>query len=276
LCDALIRNKSKKNINILSHTYADADVIFIQEAAAAFVEQTMGDDHLARKFMLLKPGVLDGKRDQNSLIFANRERFDEDTAVEVTEEVLSLVEGNWTAAGDLVCFRIEGVSGLERFLLCSFHGDSNGLATLPIMRALHQLASITYTEHTLIVGLDANTYKEASAQRHGVIQFAEWIMSKGMISCWGEDPDPCSSTTCNARTFLQPQLNKAVRLSEQVSKGEQNLKDWIVFFSSQLTASNTTRDNTGRVRYVREMVFPTLVFPSDHAVVSTTLSPTIK
>mmetsp|Transcript_3630 Transcript_3630/g.8334 ORF Transcript_3630/g.8334 Transcript_3630/m.8334 type:complete len:669 (+) Transcript_3630:248-2254(+) len=276
LCDALISNKSKKNINILSHTYADADVIFIQEAAAAFVDQTMGDDHLARKFSLLKPSVLDGKRDQNSLIFASREIFIEETAVEVTEEVLSLVEGKWAAAGDLVAFRIDGAAGGQKYLLSSFHGDSNGLATLPVMKAIHTVASEQYPDHTLIVGLDANTYREASAQRHGVHQFSEWITSKGMSSCWGEEPDPTNTTTCNARTFLQPQLNKAVRLSDQVSKGEQNLKDWIVFYASQLTASNTNRDNTGRVRYVQEMVYPTLVFPSDHAVVSTTLSPVVK
>jgi hypothetical protein len=76
--------------HVHTYRYTDADVIFIQEAAAAFVEQTTADDHLARKFALLKPGVLDGKRDQNSLIFACRERFVEETAVEVTEEVSSV------------------------------------------------------------------------------------------------------------------------------------------------------------------------------------------
>jgi len=30
------------------------------------------------------------------------------------------------------------------------------------------------------------------------------------VQVWGDTPDPLSPTTCNARTYLQPQLNKAV------------------------------------------------------------------
>jgi len=41
--------------------------------------------------------------------------------------------------------------------------------------------------------------------------------------------DPLRPTTCNARTYLQPQLNKAIRRDESLSKADKNLKDWIVF-----------------------------------------------
>lgn len=52
-----------------------------------------------------------------------------------------------------------------------------------------------------------------------------------------------------------------------------NLKDWILFDRKQLEASDTTKDNTGKREYTDEMVFPTMQFPSDHAVVATVLGP---
>ena len=36
----------------------------------------------------------------------------------------------------------------------------------------------------------------------------------GMSSCWGNHPDKTNYTTCNARTFLQPQLNKVCTATE--------------------------------------------------------------
>ena len=49
--------------------------------------------------------------------------------------------------------------------------------------------------------------------------------------------------------FLQPQLNKAVGKAETFTKGDVNLKDWIVFFQTDFSVVNgsTTRDNTGKV-----------------------------
>ena len=38
--------------------------------------------------------------------------------------------------------------------------------------------------------------------------------------CWGDAPDPTKHTTYNARTFLQPQLQKAARSTEKASKGD--------------------------------------------------------
>ena len=40
--------------------------------------------------------------------------------------------------------------------------------------------------------------------------------------CWGDAPDPTKHTTYNARTFLQPQLQKAARSTEKASKGDKN------------------------------------------------------
>ena len=60
----------------------------------------------------------------------------------------------------------------------------------------------------------------------------------------------------------------------QASKGDKNPKDFIVFTCSDFTcARGCVKDNTGEVRFEEGIVFPTLRFPSDHAVISASLGP---
>ena len=161
--------------------------------------------------------------------------------------------------------------GATRYLLASFHGDTNGLATLPVLAALHKLA-LTMPEHRLVFGLDANTYEVGSGSKQGVAEFATAFVLDGYTSCWGDQPDPKSDTTYNARTFLQPQLQKAARIDEKVSKGDKNPKDFILFSKNAFTLQAATKDNTGERRYIKDIVFPTLSFPSDHGIVAASLA----
>jgi hypothetical protein len=63
-----------------------------------------------------------------------------------------------------------------------------------------------------------------------------------------------------------------VSLSEKEIKGDRNPKDFIVFFAADFAVRNVAKDNTGqRGKYTDGMVFPTLAFPSDHAITSTEL-----
>ena len=51
-------------------------------------------------------------------------------------------------------------------------------------------------------------------------------------SAQGDARLPCSQTsptTFNARTYLQPQLQKAAKSDEKVTKGDKNPKDFILF-----------------------------------------------
>ena len=107
----------------------------------------------------------------------------------------------------------------------------------------------------------------------GVEEFAAEYLSKGYSSCWGSSAKPLNLTTYAARTFLQPQLQKAVRASEMESKGDVNPKDFILFPAAKFAHVSTARDNTGRRRFDEGTPFPTLGFPSDHAIVSCTLYP---
>ena len=143
------------------------------------------------------------------------------------------------------------------------------------MQAMHR--DFASTAPALLIGMDGNTYKTHSAQYQGVEDLQALLVSHGLSSVWGAKPDPLSPTTCNARTYLQPQLNTAVSKDDAFLKGDVNLKDWIVFAENQWAVVNgsTSRDNMGRkgeAVYTEDMVFPTLDFPSDHAVVATTLS----
>ena len=85
--------------------------------------------------------------------------------------------------GDLAAYCIDATNG-RKFLLASFHGDTNGLATVPIVRALHEVASTKYPERILVIGLDANTYKVHNDQYQGVSEFQSFLEERGLISCW--------------------------------------------------------------------------------------------
>eukprot|EP00286_Rhodomonas_abbreviata_P026452 CAMPEP_0181306350 /NCGR_PEP_ID=MMETSP1101-20121128/10249_1 /TAXON_ID=46948 /ORGANISM="Rhodomonas abbreviata, Strain Caron Lab Isolate" /LENGTH=945 /DNA_ID=CAMNT_0023412393 /DNA_START=482 /DNA_END=3319 /DNA_ORIENTATION=+ len=272
LCEAFNQNKGQEVVSILSNSYDDADVIFIQEAAAGFVDQAKAG--LGKKYLVLRPYLLDGYRNQNSIILAKRERFVEGSTIDVTEHVCRLAGGGkWTAPGDLCVMAMKGVDG-SRYLLASFHGDTNGMATVPVLRALDDAVTQSYPDHILIFGLDANTHKHHGPSCQGVGDFHTTFSAMGFGSCWGPKPTLKTWTTRNARTYLQPQLQKAVGMSDAARKGDVNLKDWIIFYSSQVQTSESMRDNTGERRFCEEMVFPTLKFPSDHAIVSTLLTRT--
>jgi len=134
-----------------------------------------------------------------------------------------------------------------------------------------QTLTLTLTLSRLVFGLDANTYEKGSKKLQGVTEFGKDFVSKGYSSCWGDAPDPTNHTTFNARTFLQPQLQKAAKSTEKASKGDKNPKDFILFPRATYSVVATTKDNTGRRRYTEDMVFPTLQFPSDHGLVATVL-----
>ena len=73
---------------------------------------------------------------------------------------------------------------------------------------------------------------------------------------------------------MQPQLNKAVRRADRATEGDRNLKDFLIFSAAQFTAGGVTKDNSANRSYDEGIVFPTLAFPSDHAVIACELVPT--
>ena len=254
----------------MNNEYEDATIVFLQESATAFVGKAEADDALGSRYLVARSSNLDAKRDQNSVLLLRRTFFREESIVDHTSSVMSAFDKSVpVASGDLLVMAAEDVLG-RKYLLASFHGDTNGLATLPVLRAVHKLAG-TFPEHSLLFGLDANTHTIGTSSKQGVDEFAQAFRELSYSSCWGDAPNPKSPTTFNARTYLQPQLQKAAKSDEKESKGDKNPKDFILFPKSGFDVMKSDKDNTGERKYVEEMVFPTLKFPSDHGIVSTTL-----
>ena len=106
------------------------------------------------------------------------------------------------APGDLlVITAVKKLSG-QKYLLASFHGDTNGLATIPITTAVNKYATEKKPNHKLLFGMDANTYTNPESDQQGVVEFAEYYSSEGLTSSWGTKPDPINFTTFHARTHL--------------------------------------------------------------------------
>ena len=275
LCDALNKKKDSRTLDILDQKYADADVVFVQEAASSFVE-AVKTHALGERYIALAPAALDPKRDQNSLVLVSKAKFGMDEFTELSNDVLASSTNAPVANGDLV------VDACSKYVFASFHGDTNGLATIPVTDAvLATLAAKGLDSLPLVFGLDANTYEVAREGYQGAEAYQAHIIAKGLASQRGAtaEMDPKLYTTFNARTYLQPQLNKAVAFDERFTNVnvDRNPKDFVLF-STSLELVQTDRDNTaktssstGRPRYDDEKMFPTLKFPSDHAITKAVL-----
>ena len=275
MCNKLNRKKTDRITQILQTTYATADIQFLQEVASSYAD-AISKKPLANIYDVYYPATMDADRDQNSYILLKKKKFKD--VLEVTSNILKQLDSSKdtpVSNGDLMALTATDVEDGTKYIFVSFHGDTNGLATIPIVTA-----TIDYAEskpnYKLLFGLDANTYNKPEVDQQGMVQFAEYYTSKDLNSCYGKKPNPLNFTTFHARTHLQPQLNKAVRLEDKGVKGDKNPKDFILFYSSDFTVISTNKDNTGDKIYIENMVFPTLSFPSDHGVTSTVLIEKIK
>mmetsp|Transcript_18646 Transcript_18646/g.58287 ORF Transcript_18646/g.58287 Transcript_18646/m.58287 type:complete len:571 (-) Transcript_18646:45-1757(-) len=275
LCAALNSKKDARTAKILETVYGDADVVFLQETAASFGAAAKAGP-LGASYHVVSPASLDPKRDQNSLVLLSRARFPDAARVsELSDDVLAALGKAPVAAGDLLAIVAFDASN-RPYVFASFHGDTNGLATLPVTDALlAHLAAHGLGDHKLVFGLDANTYAVPRDGYQAAAPYQAHIVEKGLASQYGDAPDIDVKrfSTFNARTYLQPQLNKAVAFADRYTdiNVDRNPKDFVLFTKRDFQLVSTNRDNTGGKKYVDDMMFPTLKFPSDHAVTSATL-----
>jgi hypothetical protein len=279
MVESLNRKKVPKTLEILDKVYGQSDVITLQEVSSAFIYMA-ANSAIGERFYVVAPGDIDSARDQNSVIFLNKNIFPAGAASEITSLVqASFPEGAKVpvAKGDILAVTTTDKDGLK-YVVASFHGDTNGLATIPVVDAILVAMKNTPTlsDHVLLFGMDANTYEEGTpGKKQDVTEFGEFYRSKGLTSCWGDVPNPSNYTTFNARTYLQPQLNKACKSTQKRKYGDVNPKDFILFGKNTFEAVETKKDNTGKKEYIEDMAFPTLDFPSDHGVLSTILKPVV-
>jgi hypothetical protein len=250
-------------------------VITLQEVSTALINQaTRGK--LGEKYWVVFPQDMDESRDQNSVILLKKGTFPSGQFTEVTSKIYASFpkdEEIPVAKGDILAISVKDLDDIS-YVIASFHGDTNGLATIPVNSAVVRAiqTDVTLYNHKLIFGLDANTYENAiPGQQQDVLEWGKNYVSLGLSSCWGDVPQKTNYTTFNARTYLQPQLNKACKSTEKRLKGDVNPKDFIVFTNNDFKVLRTWKDNTGSRKYIEDMAFPTLTFPSDHGILATIL-----
>ncbi len=280
-----IKNKNNRIIDIIIGEYKNIDVFFLQEVAAKFIDLCKNNTNIKKRFHILYPENLDSKRDQNSIILASKKLFNVNNAKEITSEIIAKLnekDNNKIQDGDLFTIMVKLNKTHESIVLASFHGDTNGLSTIPVITSIN---SILKSNIKFIFGLDANTYnmKKNNKNISNYLQVKEFINvcnQFNLQTCWGYPKNwKLFNTTGTARTFLQPQLNKAIKMINRHKKGyanpDFNPKDFIIFYKNQfyIESNSTIKDNTGKKIYNENTCFPTLEFPSDHAIISTLLIP---
>jgi len=283
ICNKLYRQKQDLTMEILATRYAAVDIMCLQEVAAVF-RDTFYDSTLSATHILAVPARLDGKRDQNSMLLLRKEAFMVDTIREVTALVEKHVPTDIKFAdGDIIVMEAMHVGSKRPYLMVSFHGDTNGLMTLPAVQSIQSAIKEHFPGHVLIIGLDANTYEDPVDGKMSWQEFLTEVTGRGLTTCWGDAPDvTLCRTTCSARTSLQPQLNKAVRHADIAVKSDRNPKDLILHQPRALAVlsneemgrnrqPNPMKDNTGRLAYLEGVAFPSMEFPSDHGIVAVAL-----
>jgi len=277
IVEQLNRMKVPHTMQILESTYIAMDIITLQEVSSAFIDQAKGGA-FGQKFHVIAPADMDATRDQNSVVCLNKETFPGGATSEITSLVKeAFPEGASVpvANGDILAITTSNTEGVP-FVVASFHGDTNGLATKPVTDAIAKaMATDSHlVSHRLIFGLDANTYEHFKpGKQQDVMDYGKNYVSHGLTSCWGDVPQKGNYTTYNARTYLQPQLNKACKSDQKRVKGDVNPKDFILFNKKDFEVVTTWKDNTGQKTYIEDMAFPTLEFPSDHGILATTIQP---
>jgi hypothetical protein len=232
----LVAGKQGRTAAIVKDTHTAAQVLCLQEASAGLARLLALQ--LAPARFVVVPAALDPSRDQNSLCLLSAESFDPSTVSEVTDAIVGSLAGCSLAPGDLLAFTVRGKGSLagSTYLIASFHGDTNGLQTRPVVRALaaHAAnldgAAAAGERVRLVAGLDANTYLNADGKLdpskfYLADHFASDCSALALTNCWPQAARWAGAlTTFNARTYLQPQLNKACKFKEMLSKGDRNPK----------------------------------------------------
>uniref|UniRef100_A0A7S2I847 Endonuclease/exonuclease/phosphatase domain-containing protein n=1 Tax=Haptolina brevifila TaxID=156173 RepID=A0A7S2I847_9EUKA len=270
ILQALVSDKESKLIAIFKGPYATTDLFFLQEVRTEQVTSVL-PAALGDKYVVVGPPIT-SKANQNSCMLLSKACFDPASITDLTKEAMALQPSNGAQAadGDLVVVSATDLSG-QKLLLASFHGDTDGLATATVLAAVHALAT-TRPEEALIFGLDANTYVKAKpGKQAGAAEFIADFKVKGYGSNYGDKPLVECLTTSNARTYLQPQLQKACKASDKQAKGDFNPKDYLLFSAAKFELIESGKDNTGQRAYTEGMVVPTFDWPSDHGCIFATL-----
>jgi len=169
IANALNMHKNENTIHVLEHSYKDLDLICLQEVSNMFLSELRGSKTLSERFDLVLPPKLN-RRDQNSVLLLRRSRFCEkycDLTNDVMKEILNAAEDKKSPVGDGDIVAVQ----VSSYMIASFHGDTNGLASIPVVQAVHRVA--LKRRLRLVFGLDANTHRVVSKRKQDVDSFRD-------------------------------------------------------------------------------------------------------
>merc|ERR1712228_914862 len=269
----LNKNKLNKTVEIINNQYSGYDVLFLQEVRNNLMEDMAQNENLklfAQNYRIIFPKQV-SKNNQTSIICLSKQKFENSKVEDVTNVFFENYKGKMGINhGDLI------VICVAEYMLVSFHGDTGGMASGDLMKTIHEIHEKKYGDLKLVIGIDANTYYENVAdgkKKYSVNAFNDLLSGIGLNSCF-DGVLPTKHTTNCPRTYLQPQLNKAVKRMDIV-KDKVDFrapKDFILFYKNcfDVIGEQTIIDNTANKDYNGnvEYVLPSQDFPSDHAILS--------
>jgi len=270
MTNSMAKRKLATTLNIFRESYKEADIMCIQKCSTIYrnsLESAMG-----MEFDIIFPDHMDYEDPTAaaSIILLRKKLFNGYAHKNLTSEVIELVEaqkaGKQPGANELLVISTKGKDG-KPYLIASFHSDSKGKQSIPVVKALSMVLKKENesAETRAIFGLDANTVLD------NVIKFSEECKSVGLRTVTG--PHYAAwTTTCKARTHLQPQTTKAVPMSMRLYD-DCNPRDHILIDRKAFDVKKMLRDNTGKKDFIEAQNIPSMDFPSDHAIICATLEP---
>lgn len=291
LFEDLIKHKTKRTLDVVAKCLLgrarDAGatrVCFLQEVGSAFADALRAREDVGEDFDVCCPSDMDLKRDQNSIVVISKSLTNGGEAPrEVTSDVLRSM-GERAAAlskGDFCAFAARDAKMGINYVFASFHGDTDGLQTKHITTAMEAYcADAANAVDVCVFGMDANTHSyHKDGKKQGVVDFIDFLKSStSFSSCWtlaNVDVER-AHTTFSARTFLQPQLNKAVPLDQIETHilTDRHLKDHILVRTNgarvvlrDVERVNAVDFSSFVASFDAGSMFPNASFPSDHACV---------
>ena len=187
----------------ICQSYARADVLCLQECGRGFLEG-IKSSKLAETHHVVASASADPNRDQNSLLLLRKSLFGSEITEHSEAAFAAFPDGANVpvAPGDLLVVTAPLLCDSGRpCLVASFHGDTNGLASVPVLRAVHAAAA-SIDHASFIFGMDANVYE---IPQKGLATFDEFVgvtNELGYDTTWGPGLRSDNYTTFNARTYV--------------------------------------------------------------------------
>jgi len=269
LCEALIDGKNERTLQVLKGpSYKGTDILCLQEVSVALVS-ALRTEFGAEYYVIAAPDA-SAELNQNSVILLRRSAFKDwrDTTSAIVEQMGDAAEQ--LGPGDVVAATCTDHDD-RLFIVVSFHGDSDGRSSLPVTRAVAAVGKLQPSAR-LIFGADLNMTRAGKNKLH-FSDFMSELPAMGLESTLGSELSADNYTCFQARSYLQPQLQKAVPFMKIHEAAAKEPKDTILISPEKMKCIKCWKDSVGDGSWVEDQAMPSASFPSDHAIIAALLVP---